>query len=448
MRTRNILAALLLMVAGLQTASAQGFRVYKSDGTFTQFSLRTDSIVFYEDAGEDVDFGPFTPVNQCIVGTWYKTKSETITFNEDGTTDYVEGATYEFLPYQGAIIFYNASNAPTNILKVYKATAERMIVGSLDGNNIDVWYSTPQKQNVTSIILSETSLNLQPDEMKTLTATVLPEDADNPAVTWESSDGDVAEVNGKGRVIANGIGTCTITCRATDGSGVYAECSVTVNDILSNVALLNIQVDAPDYPNYVYTRIYVRSVTFEEGFSTKGTSDLNAEWINDNSASNWFNFSSSGITICDGRKDGKEAVSPASNERTGLNPLIVQSKPYTTSVEDGHYSSFNSDPDEPGVTNTLVNLFNSTVVDAPVFVIPTQEQLKITIVYEVETADYYLYSYLSDLVTRGSSIENHFSKSITLSDGSPVILECGKKYVVKLHLGITSVMVETEVSEF
>jgi len=218
------------MVAGLQTASAQGFRVYKSDGTFTQFSFRTDSIVFYEGAGEDVDFGPFTPVNQMIIGTWYKTKSETITFGEDGTTDYVEGATYEFLPYQGTIIFYNASDAPTNILKVYKATAERMIVGPLDGSGYEVLTRAKPVVLVSGITLSETSLTLQPDELKTLTATVLPEDADNPAVTWESSDGDVAEVNGRGRVIANGIGTCTITCRATDGSGVYAECFVTVRD--------------------------------------------------------------------------------------------------------------------------------------------------------------------------------------------------------------------------
>ncbi len=228
MRTKSLIAALLLMVAGLQTASAQGFRVYKSDGTFTQFSFRTDSIVFYEGAGEDVDFGPFTPVNQMIIGTWYKTKSETITFGEDGTTDYVEGATYEFLPYQGTIIFYNASDAPTNILKVYKATAERMIVGPLDGSGYEVLTRAKPVVLVSGITLSETSLTLQPDEMKTLTATVLPEDADNPAVTWESSDGDVAEVNGRGRVIANGIGTCTITCRATDGSGVYAECFVIV----------------------------------------------------------------------------------------------------------------------------------------------------------------------------------------------------------------------------
>jgi hypothetical protein len=174
MKLKCFIAALFLLVAGLQTAWGQGFRVYKSDGTFTQFSFRTDSIVFYEGAGEDVDFGPFTPVNNLIAGTWYKTKSESVTFNEDGTTDYMEGATYEFLPYQGNIIIYNASKAPNNILKVFKVTAEQMIVGQYGGDKFNVWTRTKPVQLVTSIVLNETSVSIQPEETKRLVATVFP----------------------------------------------------------------------------------------------------------------------------------------------------------------------------------------------------------------------------------------------------------------------------------
>ena len=87
---------------------------------------------------------------------------------------------------------------------------------------------TQPVQLVTSITLSETSISLQPDESKRLTATVMPADADNPAVTWTSSNEAVAEVNSTGRVTANAYGTCTIICSATDGSGVKAECQVTV----------------------------------------------------------------------------------------------------------------------------------------------------------------------------------------------------------------------------
>ncbi len=235
MRTKSILATLLLLVAGLQTVWGQGFRVYKSDGTVAQFSLRTDSIVFYDGIGTDEDFGPFTPVNQCIAKTWYKSKYETVTFGEDGTTDYMDGATYEFLPYQGTVIIYNASGAPAGYFKVLKVTAEQMIVVPAGSENFNVWSTTQPPQLVTGITLSETSLILQPNDAKRLTATVEPADADNPAVTWESSDEAVAEVVNNGLVVAVASGTCTITCSATDGSGVKAECQVTVANDNSGV---------------------------------------------------------------------------------------------------------------------------------------------------------------------------------------------------------------------
>ena len=228
MKKKNLLAALLLMLAGVQTAVAQGFRVYQSDGTELQFSLKTDSIVFDNGLSGDEVFGPFTPVNLCIAKTWYKSKTETITFNADGTMDAMPGFTYKFFPYQGNILIFNASGAPFYIYKVYELTAEKMILSSPDGSDLGVWSSTKPVQLVTSITLSETLITLQPDETKRLTATVMPDDADNPEVKWESSDENVAEVNTIGRVTANAYGTCTIICSATDGSGVKAECVVRV----------------------------------------------------------------------------------------------------------------------------------------------------------------------------------------------------------------------------
>lgn len=83
---------------------------------------------------------------------------------------------------------------------------------------------------VTKIGLSDATLNLRIGEEKRLTATVLPTNAANPAVTWKSSNDGVARVT-DGLVSANASGTCTITCSATDGSGVYAECAVTVENV-------------------------------------------------------------------------------------------------------------------------------------------------------------------------------------------------------------------------
>lgn len=101
--------------------------------------------------------------------------------------------------------------------------------------------------SVSEIVLSETSLTLGVDETKTLNADVLPADADNKEVTWESSNEDVAEVNAKGRVMANDEGTCIITCRAMDGSGVYAECEVTVTGGGSNPAVLANPLDGHEW---------------------------------------------------------------------------------------------------------------------------------------------------------------------------------------------------------
>ena len=83
-------------------------------------------------------------------------------------------------------------------------------------------------QYVTNITLSASSLSLQVGKAKAITATVLPANADIQEVTWESSDVNVADVTPSGRVVGVANGTCTITCRATDGSDVFAECLVTV----------------------------------------------------------------------------------------------------------------------------------------------------------------------------------------------------------------------------
>ncbi|MBQ8865871.1 MAG: Ig-like domain-containing protein [Bacteroidaceae bacterium] len=227
MKLKSFLTVLLLLFVGLQTTWAQAFRVYQSDGTLFQFSLKTDSIVFDNGLSGDEVFGPFTPVNFCIAKTWYKSKTETMTFNADGTTDYMAGATYEFMPYQGNIIIYNASNVPMSILKVYKLTSEVMIVGKPGSDDISVWSIDKPVYLVKDIQLSETSIFLSLNETHRLTATVLPTDADNPAVAWTSSNADVATVI-NGLVVAIATGTCTITCSATDGSGIKAECKVTV----------------------------------------------------------------------------------------------------------------------------------------------------------------------------------------------------------------------------
>lgn len=234
MKVKSTIAALLLMVvAGVQTTWAQGFRVYKSDGTVAQFSFRTDSIVFYEDIGTDTDFGPFTPVNQCIAGTWYKSASDPLTFDADGTTNYMEGATYKFLPYQGTIVIYNAGKSPTSILKVHDLTADQMILSVLGNDDFSVLTRTIPSNPVTRITLTPKTLTMLRGKSASLMATALPVSADNKELKWSSSNPRIVTVTASDRyadVKAVEVGSCVIICSATDGSGVYAECPVTVQD--------------------------------------------------------------------------------------------------------------------------------------------------------------------------------------------------------------------------
>ena len=76
--------------------------------------------------------------------------------------------------------------------------------------------------------LDKTSLTLDVGGSDTLTATVKPDNATNKAVTWSTSNKNVATVN-NGVVTAVGAGTATITAAASDGSGKTATCTVTVN---------------------------------------------------------------------------------------------------------------------------------------------------------------------------------------------------------------------------
>ena len=141
----------------------------------------------------------------------------------------------------------------------------------------------------------------------------------------------------------------------------------------------------------------------------------------------------------------------ATNETSGINPELVQSTAWGATGE------------KPGVTVAYQNLFSPSTPFAdpespttgelsarlaePVYVIPTGEAMTVTIVYDVETANPDLSSYLSDGVTHGSSVENKITKTIYFA-GSPMSLESGKKYSLALHLGMNSMKFDAAVDSW
>ncbi|MBQ3753338.1 MAG: hypothetical protein II864_07300 [Prevotella sp.] len=196
------------------------------------------------------------------------------------------------------------------------------------------------------------------------------------------------------------------------------------------------------------TRIFIRQISFT-GFALKGALNLNnseeadkAYWLDYNG--NTDLESGESVVIYDGRKDGKEGASgsAASNEKTlGLNPQFVQD------------AEWNSGQMTAGVTNVPAPLFrkynaatDSYVASSnPLMIIPTGEDIEVEIVYDVETADDNLSTYVSDKKQFGSSIENRIRKPIKFGDSN---FESGKHYTINLHLGMNSVKFDAEVSDW
>ncbi len=100
-------------------------------------------------------------------------------------------------------------------------------VSSEDGKEMATCTVTVRFQNVESISLDKANLQLYIGKSASLTATVLPSNANNPACTWISSDPAVATVNECGVVTALAEGNTTITVSSVDGNKT-ATCSVSV----------------------------------------------------------------------------------------------------------------------------------------------------------------------------------------------------------------------------
>ena len=98
----------------------------------------------------------------------------------------------------------------------------------------------PDPIYVMNVELDQSELALSLGDSYTLQATVYPNDADNKAITWHSSDETVATVEG-GTVKAMGAGTATITVSTEDG-GHTATCVVTVTDPTGTEAVSGEQV--------------------------------------------------------------------------------------------------------------------------------------------------------------------------------------------------------------
>ena len=76
--------------------------------------------------------------------------------------------------------------------------------------------------------MDKTELSLKIGLTETLTATVIPVDADDKTVVWSTSATRIATVDSNGKITAKSVGTATV--KVTTVNGLSAICTVTVTD--------------------------------------------------------------------------------------------------------------------------------------------------------------------------------------------------------------------------
>lgn len=98
-----------------------------------------------------------------------------------------------------------------------------------DNASVDWEFVPVAYVETTGITLDESHIELQLNDELQLTATVLPYDARNKKVYWETEDESIATVNSEGLVHAVGVGS-TVVRAITDDGGYEAECEVVVTE--------------------------------------------------------------------------------------------------------------------------------------------------------------------------------------------------------------------------
>ena len=144
---------------------------------------------------------------------------------------------------EGQVYAQHSGNAVITVVSangVYAAECAVSVQATPDPTPTPDPDPTPDPIDVTSVELDQSELALALGDSYTLKATVHPNDADNKAISWSSSDESVATVE-DGTVKAMGAGTATIIVRTEDGDHT-ATCVVTVTDPTGTATISGEQV--------------------------------------------------------------------------------------------------------------------------------------------------------------------------------------------------------------
>jgi len=153
-------------------------------------------------------------------GSTYSVTNGVVSQEFDGSTVHVVDVTYN-VDANSTTTVYIAAGAPVDLCP---NDPDKLVPGLCGCGVPEGSCSIP----VSSISVSPTTLKLNLNVSRQLSATIVPATATNKNVVWQSSDIAVATVSSDGFVVATGGGTATVTATTQDGNKT-ASVNVSVN---------------------------------------------------------------------------------------------------------------------------------------------------------------------------------------------------------------------------
>ena len=244
-----------------------------SERTITAYSVSPNEVLTTSDTSVGITFGGITKYINITVAPSTKVE-KTVTFSDTdftgGTVDSGSEVSYtkENVTFSNDKAYADEVSDP-NVLRMYKnsvltISATRKITevsfvfadksnifptntfSNIDSKtfsltcsdnkvlikSVSITYTDfiPQQVEVTGVTVSPSSTSLEVGENVILNAKVLPTNASNPALSWSSSNEEIAIVNDSGKVTAIAPGTATIYATSVSNGGIQGTATITVKD--------------------------------------------------------------------------------------------------------------------------------------------------------------------------------------------------------------------------
>jgi uncharacterized protein YjdB len=210
---------------------------------------------------------------------------------------------------------------------------------------------TPGDVPVTGVTLSQNTMKLKVGQTSTLTATVMPADATDKSIRWNSSNPSVATVSSTG--VVTGVAPGTATIAATASNGIDARCTVTVDIPVTGVSVSKTSLSLKMGQSEALSAEVIPS----------DAADKTVTWKSSNTAV--ATVSSSGVVT--GVKPGTATVTVTTNDggKTATCAVTVQNNPtrivFNMREHPGDYPKYDTSDDSYHMSTGQADMLYHTV---------------------------------------------------------------------------------------